>query len=387
MTVQGGTSLPLQPEAAAPPAACPDPNIAEVRAIEGLDGSGLRISVIIPVHEGRSTFRQCLQSIQRLNPAPAEVLVVVDGEGGGAAELAEAFGVRVIRMSAPAGPARARNLGALAARGDVLLFIDADVIIPPSAIGDVLPFFITHPRLSALIGSYDDAPAAGNFLSLYKNLFHHYVHQGAREEGYTFWGACGAIRREAFVDIGGFDEKYRRPCVEDIELGYRLKAAGHGIRMCKTLQVKHLKRWGAGSLLWTDFFYRALPWTELILRVGRLENDLNIDRASRVKVVVVYGLMGLVGLSWWWPASLLAAALLALILLALDWRLWRFFQKKQGTLFAVRTIPWHWFYYGYSGLAFAIGLLLYARRFRQAAPPSSVKLAVRTLPINGSVEI
>lgn len=66
--------------------------------------------------------------------------------------------------------------------------------------------------------------------------------------------------------MGGFDESYRKPSIEDIELGYRLKQAGLKIRLCKALQVKHLKRWEVVSLLRADFFYRALPWTELILR-------------------------------------------------------------------------------------------------------------------------
>ena len=76
--------------------------------------------------------------------------------------------------------------------------------------------------------------------------------------------------------LGGFDEGYRQPSIEDIELGYRLKQAGHRIRLCKALQVKHLKRWSVVSLLKSDFFDRALPWTELILRDRRVINDLNL---------------------------------------------------------------------------------------------------------------
>jgi hypothetical protein len=60
-----------------------------------------------------------------------------------------------------------------------------------------------EPDLVALFGSYDDAPAATNFLSQYKNLLHHYMHQTAREEASTFWGACGAIRREVSLAVGG----------------------------------------------------------------------------------------------------------------------------------------------------------------------------------------
>src|SRR5262249_5940476 len=148
------------------------------------------------------------------------------------------LGMRVLVTGARRGPAAARNLGARVARGDVLFFLDADVVVPPSALAQAVQVFRDHPEVGALIRSYDDAPGAPNFLSQYKNLFHHYVHQHAREEGYTFWGAAGAIRRDLFLELGGFDEKYRYPSIEDIELGYRLKAAGHRTRVCKTLQVK-----------------------------------------------------------------------------------------------------------------------------------------------------
>ena len=100
-------------------------------------------------------------------------------------------------------------------------------------------------------------------------------------EASTFWGACGAICRDVFLSLGGFDESYRQPSIEDIELGYRLKQAGYRIKLCKTLQVKHLKHWGVVSLLKADFFYRALAWTQLILRNGKLINDLNLQLSSR----------------------------------------------------------------------------------------------------------
>jgi hypothetical protein len=120
--------------------------------------------------------------------------------------------------------------------------------------------------------------------------------------------------------------------------------------------VTHHKRWTAWILFESDFFRRALPWAALILRSGRLDNDLNIDWASRLKV----GLMGCfwlaLGISWWLPYGLLAAAVIAVTLLALDAPLWRFFRRKRGFFFAVRAIPWHWFYYTYSGLAFALVL-------------------------------
>jgi glycosyltransferase involved in cell wall biosynthesis len=262
----------------------------------------------------------------------------------------------VVRTPRRGGPARARNLGARAAQADILFFVDADVLIRPDAIAQAAAIFGQEPDLAAIFGSYDDAPSERNFLSQYKNLLHHYVHQTAAEDASTFWAGCGAIRRDIFLSVGGFDERYDQPCIEDIELGYRLKRAGYTIRVCKTLQGKHLKRWGMVSLLKTDFFQRALPWTELILQDRKLVNDLNLNYSSRASVVMVYGVLGtLVGAVWRLEFLLISAAL-ALSLLVLNAPLYRFFWRKRGLPFTLQAIPWHWLYYIYSGAAFAIGI-------------------------------
>jgi GT2 family glycosyltransferase len=327
----------------------------------------LKISVIIPVFNGGKSFYRCLSSLAEATPQPYEVIVVSDGDTDGSWLVAKDFGAKVIKLPVSGGPARARNLGAQAATGDILFFVDADVEINSNNIDQVATIFERDPELAALIGSYDDNPGAKNFLSQYRNLLHHYTHQTACEEASTFWGACGAIRRDIFLSIGGFDQNYRYPSVEDIELGYRLKAAGYKMLLCKTLQVKHLKCWKAGNLLKADFFYRALPWTELIMRDRKLLNDLNLKAESRLSVMLIYGLaIALLG-AFWWSGFVAIAGIIAISLLVLNAPLYRFFLDKRGTGFALKTIPWHWLYFFYSGLAFAIGTASYQlSRFKEA---------------------
>ncbi|MDR4494041.1 MAG: glycosyltransferase family 2 protein [Nitrospirales bacterium] len=327
----------------------------------------LTISIIVPVYNGGEPFRQCLQSLKNLNPPPMEVIVVADGDTDGSWQLAEAFGTHVIRLpTSSGGPAKPRNLGALQATGECLFFVDADVCVSSDTLRQITETFHRHPDLTALIGSYDDTPSEKNFLSQYKNLIHHYVHQHAQQNASTFWGACGAIRRQAFLEVGGFDEHYRRPSIEDIELGYRLKKAGHEIHLCKDITVKHLKRWGIASMLKADFFYRAIPWTELILRDRMFVNDLNIRHSERLCVILVYGFIGTVLGGLWWNGLLALAILMMFALLVINAPLYSFFLKKRGLRFALQSVPWHWLYYFYSGLAFAIGLFRHiVRRGRQ----------------------
>ena len=158
--------------------------------------------------------------------------------------------------------------------------------------------------------------------------------------------------------MGGFDHKaYRQPAIEDIELGFRLKAAGKSILLCKALQVKHLKRWRITSLLKADFFSRALPWTKLLLRHRHFINDLNLKTSSRISVMLTFGFVAVLLASTWNRGFLIIAATLATLLLGLNWALYKFFYAKRGAWFAVKTIPWHWLYYFYGGLAFAFGLV------------------------------
>lgn len=332
----------------------------------------LSVSVIVPVHNGGGKFRRCLASVKASHLSPREIIVIADGDTDGSWQLAKDFGAQVSRFPSPGGPGRARNLGAAQARGEILLFVDADVTIPPGAIGQVVMMFNREPGIAALFGSYDDEPGEPNFLSQYRNLLHHYVHQRGLEDASTFWGGCGAIRRDVFLSMGGFDERYVRPSVEDIELGYRLRKAGHRIRLCKSLQVKHLKRWDVVSMLKADFFQRALPWSEIILRERNCINDLNTGMSGRASVMLTFLLFSSLIFSFWQPLALTAAGLMALMLLILNAPLYRFFHRKRGFRFTFQSIPWHWLYFFYSGVAFAVGTVRYVvnhDRLRKRSPP------------------
>jgi len=317
------------------------------------------ISVIIPVHNGGENFRRCLVSLSECATQPDEIIVVADGESDGSWRMAEDFDTDILKIPTPGGPAKARNTGARKAKGDILFFVDADVTVAGDAISTVIEAFERDTDLAAVFGSYDDEPFETNFLSQYKNLFHHYVHQTSNPEASTFWGACGAIRRDIFLKAGGFDESFRRPSIEDIELGYRLKEAGYKISLLKDLKVKHLKYWGPLSLLRADLFYRAIPWTRLIMIQGKLPDDLNLKLSARLSVASIYSLIIALAASLYMPWFLLIVFSLIMLLLLLNRDIYLFFKEKRSILFMLKTIPWHWLYFFYSGLGFMIGFTDY----------------------------
>lgn len=250
------------------------------------------VSIVVPVYNGEAELERCLAGIATSQTEPLEVIVVDDGSTDGSRAVAEKFGARVLGTGGRSGPAKARNLGAREAKGDVLFFLDADVVAQPDSVGRVAAAFGEDAALDALIGSYDDDPAERDFLSQYKNLMHCYVHQTGHEQASTFWSGCGAIRREVFLGYSGFDESYARPAIEDIELGYRLFQAGRRMMLDKQLRVKHLKRWTFWNLLKTDILDRGIPWTELILRDRNMPNDLNLQVSQRISVALAFVSVG-----------------------------------------------------------------------------------------------
>jgi glycosyltransferase involved in cell wall biosynthesis len=323
------------------------------------------LSVIVPAWNAAAYLPLCLDAILASTYQPQEIILVDDGSNDSTCEVAHSRGVTVLKMGIQSGPGAARNYAAQTATGEILFFVDADVVIHPDAVERVIHNFQANPEISAVFGSYDKEPAEKNFLSQYKNLFHHYVHQKSSTDASTFWAGCGAVRRDVFLDAGGFDcRRYRRPSIEDIELGYRLNQKGHSIILDKQLLGKHLKRWTLRSLLHADVFCRAIPWARLILQTKKMAPDLNLKLYHRVSAVLAWLSLVLVLATFVQPKALPLAGLLGLIVLLLNRDFYFFFLRHAGTLFTIRVIPLHFMYYLYSSGAFAFCFLSHLLQWR-----------------------
>jgi glycosyltransferase involved in cell wall biosynthesis len=330
----------------------------------------VRFSVVVPVHNGGADLRACLQAIAASSRKADEVIVVDDCSSDGAAGCAIEFSAQVVRVSVgPCGPAFARNQGARQASGDVIVFVDADVQVHADALDQFEHAFRDDAALAAAFGSYDDEPSAPGRVSRFKNLLHHYVHQHGTREAETFWAGCGAVRREVFASLGGFSEDYRRPSIEDIEFGARLREAGHRVQLRPEILCTHRKQWTFLSLLRTDIFARAIPWTRLILRQGRLPSGLNTDGKSRWSAVLAWLLvLGAIlcpvsaAFGFRWFALAVAGFGFATVaaLCAINRRLYRFFFGHGGLGFGVSATALHVLYLLYSSAVFA-GMIAFSR--------------------------
>ncbi|HTF88388.1 MAG TPA: glycosyltransferase [Planctomycetota bacterium] len=316
------------------------------------------ISVVVPAFNQAAYLTRCLDALA--GSSVEHELIVVDDSSSEAAAISvmQRAGAGYLRLEKNSGPAVARNAGARKARGEIVVFIDSDVVVRADTLEKLARVFTDEPAVDACFGSYDERPDATSVVSTYRNLLHHYVHQTGPRDATTFWAGCGAIRREVFVDIGGYDERFARPSIEDIELGMRLCAAGHTIRLAPQIQVKHLKRWRLAEMVRVDVVCRAIPWTHLLCERPGTGADLNLARAQKLCVALVFLALaslpvaivaGALGHGWWW---LLAPLVLLLPVLWINRGFYALLARLRGVSFLLAGVALHLLYYLYAGLAF-----------------------------------
>lgn len=241
------------------------------------------LTLVMPTIGWAEPFATCLRAaLNGLEPGD-EALVVFDGAPPPRPEWLQQNGIRLLATGIRSGPAAARNLAAREARGEILLFVDADVQVHPDAIDRIRERFAADRDLAAVFGSYDDTPAAPGLVSRFRNLLHHHTHNSHPGPASTFWAGCGAVRRDRFLALGGFDaETYRKPCIEDIEFGLRLHDEGGRILLDPTIEGTHHKCWSLGLMVRTDIHQRAIPWSQLLLSRRQVPATLNLSTSARL---------------------------------------------------------------------------------------------------------
>lgn len=323
-------------------------------------GNSVRICVIVPAYEASHYLEKSLPPLIALRDGGRveEVIVVDDcSPNPDTAETAKRFGATVLRAAKNGGPGAARNLAATKTECDLLWFVDADVVVHPASV-DRIPETFADPGVHAMFGSYDDNPPAPGFASQYKNLMHRYYHTHSNKEATTFWSGCGVVRRDAFLDLDGFDVvQFTKPSIEDIELGYRIREAGGKIALDPELLCTHLKEWSLREVVMTDVLKRAIPWSRLIASRELPENNLNVSTAERIRAGIA-GLWAvsilLALMSALWPHSWMIGVAMTIIMIGANWRLVSFFTRRKGLPFALAALAFHQVYYIYSAVTFSL---------------------------------
>jgi glycosyltransferase involved in cell wall biosynthesis len=321
------------------------------------------LSVIVPVHQGAKVLPQSLAALVASDFPRAcwELIVVDDASTDDSALAAAPFADVVVRIpTKPYGPAYARNRGTQLSRGHILVFVDADVSVHPETLRRFAAAFDADPQVSAISGSYDDCPPGRGVVSRYRNLLQHFQHQQGAGPVDRFWACCGAVRSGVFTEAGMYDEwRFRRPQIEDIELGRRIRALGHQAVLRPDIQATHLKRWTLGSMIATAVHDRGVPWMRLDAeeagRATRLRPSVQAVNTGYTWLAIAVAALAVYLREGWY---LLAAAAPLVPVLYNNRRQYAFFARKCGLPFALAAVPLDLLNYAVNGVALVVGWAL-----------------------------
>ena len=333
--------------------------------------SGASISVVVPMFDAAVHLDRVVPPLRRAldEGRVAEVIVVDDGCTDDGPARCRAAGFTVIASGGRRGPGASRNLGARLAKGELLLFVDSDVVMHDDVPERVAARFAARPDVVALFGAYDDRPQAPGIVSRYRNLLHHWTHHSHAGEASTFWAGCGAVRRAPFLAAGGFDAAaYAVPSIEDIELGYRLRRAGGKILLDPEVQGTHLKRWTFRNMVQTDVFRRALPWGRLLQHPELAGAVLNVSNAERLKALIAGAFWAAAVMGLFHLPFLGAAFGLLLVAFLVSWPFYVLLARAAGFPTALAGLFLHQLYFVYGAATFVWCVVEHKLRLAPSPP-------------------
>jgi len=248
---------------------------------------------VIPAHNAAGTLHRCLTALREegVPGRRAELIVVDDGSSDDTAAIACSYGARVL-ASGGRGPAAARNLGARAARGAVLVFLDADTAPKRGWLSEMLAP-LDDPCVVGVKGRYDtdQRGLVARFSQLEFEEKYARLERAARVD-FVDTGTA-AFRRDAFLDVGGFDESFPASSAEDVELAFRLAARGARFAFNPSAVVLHRH---SESLL--DYLRKKLRYGYFRVRVYQRHPDKALGYSYTPRTMAVQiGLAGFVGLA------------------------------------------------------------------------------------------
>ena len=272
------------------------------------------ISVIIPCYNNKDTIANLVESLVS-DPdftRDDEVLVIDDCSSDSSPDVARAQGAKIISLEKNSGPSVARNRGVQEAKNDILFFLDSDTLLEPGAIAAVKDHFTYDQAIPCVNGWCSTVPITSGIGQEYKGLVEYSWTAELPEgkEGISCFNTrVGAIKKQIFDEVGGFNSSYRKAEVEDYEFSYRV-IQKYGICLDKRIRVKHdfpgiwgtIKAYWSRSGKWVELFFKRKAFDKGGTSVG---NGFGHLLGAVLPIVFILGFWES---HYWWLSFLLTMA-------------------------------------------------------------------------------
>jgi len=252
-----------------------------------------QISIVVPAYNAEQTIGDCLDGLRAQAAAGTEIIVVDDGSRDATCGLAQARGATVLTQ-ANRGAAAARNLGAQTARGDLVLFIDADCV-PAANWIEAMSAPFADPEIVGACGMKRTRQRGIVPRFIQMEFDYRYDNERQRHAIDFIDSGTAAYRREVFLRCGGFDT--RLADAEDTDLSYRLSEAGYRMAFADGAVVYHAHPEALIEYLRRKFVYAYWRSQVYARHPRKIASDSRTPQTQKIQGVL---------------AGLLLAALLAL---------------------------------------------------------------------------
>ncbi len=301
-----------------------------------LNLKGERFSVVIPAYNAEKTICQCLEAVFASKEYVQEVIIVNDASIDRTVELARRFPCRIIELKQNRGPAYSRMLGLKETTAEIVVFIDADVLVDKSIFSELLGAFSTYSDATAIVGMLSKKHPNKDFFSQYKNLYMHYIFSQCPLEIDFIYGAFYAVKKKYYTFMP-LNKRYG----EDTEFGMHLTQQGLKIILEKKIQVVHLKKYSLFSFIKNDFLI-PFYWARLFLlnkgwrAIKKEKRFFHAQKEQLISVALVPIILIALFLKGW------LAVLLIPLQFLLNLRFFIFLEQEKGLFFTLSSLVVTW---------------------------------------------
>ncbi|MEN8262306.1 MAG: glycosyltransferase family 2 protein [Nitrospirota bacterium] len=300
------------------------------------------ISIVIPTYNAAKFMPGLMDSIFKQAVDDMEVIIVDDCSTDNTVEIVEKYPVKVVRMEKNGGPARARNRGVNEARGEIIFFLDSDVIVLDGTVPEVRDYFQENPSANCVIGVCATEPLNKGFVPKYMAMFE-YIHllDTPGNKVSVFAPRCGAIKKELFLEAGGYDESYKGADVEDFELARRINKLD-SIFLNSKMLVRHQFVNNFEEAV-KNYFKRAVMWIQLFLKDKQLDNAGPTSPSNGIAAICSFlSIMSLLFVPYIHSAKYIFISLI-IVFLFMNLKWWNFMRKEAGFQFSIKALFLNYF--------------------------------------------